>query len=125
MKSQAQCLSSYKVEGLYRGLQSAKEKGQSEEEWLKENTNFEDVVAGKVKEPWKPKPSAIGKILREWRGERYGLYSIAKEQNCRIEGLRRIEEGKDVTTSNLMHYLHFIKVHEPESLVVATIWSII
>ena len=55
----------------------------------------------------------------------YSLYAIAKEQNCRFEGLQRIEEGKDVTTTNLMHYLHFIKMHEPESPVIAEIWAVL
>ncbi len=67
----------------------------------------------------------LGKILREWRGNRYSLYAIAKECGCRSEGLKRIEEGKDVTTTTLMHYLHFIKVHEPESLIIYDIWNII
>lgn len=73
--------------------------------------------------PWKPDPRSIGKILRDWRGDRYSLYAIAKEQNCRPDGLQRIEEGKEVTTTNLMHYLHFIKIHDPESDVISAVWN--
>ena len=88
------------------------------------NTNIEDVITGKVQRPWVPEPAGIGKILKEWRGDRYSLYAIAKECGCRAEGLQRIEEGKDVTTTNLMHYLHFVKVHEPQSDVIAAIWQV-
>ncbi len=104
-------------------VDKAKADGKDMNEWMLKNTNIEDVLTGKAKRPWKPEPSSIGKILREWRGDRYSLYAIAKEQNCRFEGLQRIEEGKDVTTTNLMHYLHFIKIHEPESPVIAEIWA--
>lgn len=117
-----------KVDRMYSGMRKAEDNGQSGSEWLKEHYDFNalvDYVEGKVKEPWKPEPGIIGKILKEWRRDRYSLYSIAKEQNCRVEGLRRIEEGKDVTTTNLMHYLHFIKMHEPESPVIAKIWSVL
>lgn len=104
-------------------IDKAKADGEDMTEWMLQNTNIGDVLTGKAKKPWKPEPSSIGKILREWRGDRYSLYAIAKEQNCRFEGLQRIEEGKDVTTTNLMHYLHFIKIHEPESPVIAEIWA--
>ena len=104
-------------------IDKAKADGEDMTEWMLQNTNIGDVLTGKAKRPWKPEPSSIGKILREWRGDRYSLYAIAKEQKCRFEGLQRIEEGKDVTTTNLMHYLHFIKMHEPESPVIAEIWA--
>lgn len=111
------------IRKIKAAVDKAKADGEDMTEWMLKNTNFEDVLTGKVKRPWKPEPSSIGNILREWRGDRYSLYAIAKEQNCRFEGLQRIEEGKDVTTTNLMHYLHFIKVHEPESPVIAEIWA--
>ena len=104
-------------------VDKAKADGEDMAEWMLKNTNIEDVLTGKVKKPWKPEPSCIGKILREWRGNRYSLYAIAKEQNCRFEGLQRIEEGKDVTTTNLMHYLHFVKAHDPQSDVLEAIWA--
>ena len=104
-------------------IDKAKADGEDMTEWMLQNTNIGDVMAGKVKKPRKPEPSRIGKILREWRGDRYSLYAIAKEQDCRFEGLQRIEEGKDVTTTNLMHYLNFIKKHEPESPVIVDIWA--
>lgn len=65
----------------------------------------------------------IGKMLKEWRVNRYSLYAIAKECGCRSEGLKRIEDGEDVTTTNLLHYLHFIKAHDPESLIIIDIWN--
>ena len=113
------------IRKMKAAVDKAKADGEDMTEWMLKNTNIEDVLTGKAKRPWKPEPSSIGNILREWRGDRYSLYAIAKEQNCRFEGLQRIEEGKDVTTTNLMHYLHFIKVHEPESPVIAEIWAVL
>lgn len=88
-----------------------------------ENFRRMKATVDKARKPWKPEPSSIGKVLREWRGNRYSLYAIAKECGCRAEGLQRIEEGKDVTTTNLMHYIHFIKEHDPDSLVLIDIWK--
>lgn len=104
-------------------IDKAKADGEDMTEWMLKNTNIEDVITGKVKKPWTPQPAGIGKILREWRGDRYSLYAIAKECGCRAEGLQRIEDGKDVTTTNLMHYLHFVKNHDPQSDVIAAIWQ--
>jgi len=106
-------------------VDKAKADGENMNEWMLKNTNIEDVLAGKAKRPWKPEPVGIGKILRVWRGDRYSLYAIAKECGCRAEGLQRIEEGKDVTTTNLMHYLHFVKAHDPQSDVIAAIWAVL
>lgn len=106
-------------------VDKAKADGEDMTEWMLKNTNIKDVITGKVQRPWVPEPAGIGKILREWRGDRYSLYAIAKECGCRAEGLQRIEEGKDVTTTNLMHYLHFVKVHEPQSDVIAAIWQVL
>ena len=106
-------------------IDKAKADGEDMTEWMLQNTNIEDVLTGKAKRPWKPEPIGIGKILREWRGDRYSLYAIAKECGCRAEGLQRIEEGKDVTTTNLMHYLHFVKAHDPQSDVIAAIWAVL
>lgn len=111
------------IQKIAAAVHQAEANGQDGVEWLQKNTNIGDVITGKVKKPWKPEPSSIGKILKEWRGDRYSLYAIAKECGCRSEGLQRIEEGKDVTTTNLMHYLHFIKTHEPQSEVIAAIWQ--
>jgi len=110
---------------LSRAFHQAEEEGHDIAQWAMENTNIVDVMEGKVKKPWQPEPAIIGKILKEWRGDRYSLYAIAKECGCRSEGLQRIEEGKDVTTTNLMHYLHFIKTHEPQSSVIAAIWQVL
>ena len=106
-------------------VDKAKVDGEDMTAWMLKNTNIGDVLTGKVKKPWKPEPVGIGKILREWRGDRYSLYAIAKECGCRAEGLQRIEEGKDVTTTNLMHYLHFVKAHDPQSDVIAAIWAVL
>lgn len=106
-------------------VDKAKADGEDMNEWMLKNTNIEDVLTGKAKRPWKPEPIGIGKILREWRGGRYSLYAIAKECGCRAEGLQRIEEGKDVTTTNLMHYLHFVKAHDPQSDVIDAIWAVL
>lgn len=113
------------IKKVKAAVDKARADGENMTEWMLKNTNFEDVITGKVKKPWKPEPAGIGKILREWRGDRYSLYAIAKEQNCRAEGLQRIEDGKDVTTTNLMHYLHFVKAHDPQSDVIAAIWQAI
>ncbi len=110
---------------LSNAIHKAEVNGENGVEWLKKNTNIIDVIKGKVQRPWTPDPANIGQILREWRGDKYSLYAIAKEQNCRADGLQRIEEGKGVTTINLMHYLHFIKTHDPESDVIAAIWAIL
>ncbi len=112
-----------KLHTIKAAIDKAKADGEDEVEWLKKNTNIKDVITGKVKKHWKPEPAGIGKILREWRGDRYSLYAIAKECGCRAEGLQRIEDGKDVTTTNLLHYLHFVKLHDPQSDVIAAIWQ--
>lgn len=111
------------IKKVLAAVKKAEADGEDMTEWMLKNTNIEDVITGKVQRPWKPEPSSIGKILKEWRGDRYSLYAIAKECGCRSEGLQRIEEGKDVTTTNLMHYLHFIKAHDPQSDVIAAIWQ--
>lgn len=113
------------IKKMKAAVDKARADGEDMTEWMLQNTNIEDVLTGKAKRPWKPEPSSIGKILREWRGDRYSLYAIAKECGCRSEGLQRIEEGKDVTTTNLMHYLHFIKAHDPQSDVIAAIWQVL
>ncbi len=113
------------IRKLAAAIHQAEANGEDGVEWMLKNTNIEEVITGKVQRPWVPEPAGIGKILREWRGDRYSLYAIAKEQNCRAEGLQRIEEGKDVTTTNLMHYLHFIKAHDPQSDVIAAIWHVL
>jgi hypothetical protein len=113
------------IRKMKAAVDKAKADGEDMTEWMLKNTNIEDVLTGKVKKPWKPEPVGIGKILREWRGDRFSLYAIAKECGCRAEGLQRIEEGKDVTTTNLMHYLHFVKTHDPQSDVIAAIWAVL
>lgn len=113
------------IEKLAAAVHQAEANGEDGVEWLQKNTNIEDVITDKVQRPSKPKPSDIGRILREWRGDRYSLYAIAKECGCRSEGLQRIEDGKDVTTTNLLHYLHFIKTHEPQSDIIASIWTVL
>lgn len=110
---------------ITNAFHKAEEEGHDIAQWAMENTNILDVMEGKVEKSWTPEPAGIGKILREWRGDRYSLYAIAKECGCRSEGLQRIEEGKDVTTTNLMHYLHFIKSHDPQSDVIAAIWQVL
>lgn len=114
-----------KFKFLADSIHNAEANGEGGVEWLRKNTNVEDVISGKVKKPWRPEPSTIGKILKEWRGDRYSLYAIAKECGCRAEGLQRIEDGKDVTTTNLMHYLHFVKAHDPQSDIIAAIWQVL
>ena len=111
------------IKKMKDAVDKARADGENMTEWMLKNTNIEDVITGKVQRPWKPEPAGIGKILREWRGDRYSLYAIAKECGCRAEGLQRIEDGKDVTTTNLMHYLHFVKNHDPQSDVIAAIWQ--
>ena len=111
------------IKKMKAAVDKARADGENMTEWMLKNTNIEDVITGKVQRPWKPEPAGIGKILRAWRGDRYSLYAIAKECGCRAEGLQRIEDGKDVTTTNLMHYLHFIKAHDPQSDVIAAIWQ--
>ena len=111
------------IKKMKDAVDKARADGENMTEWMLKNTNIEDVITGKVQRPWKPEPAGIGKILREWRGDRYSLYAIAKECGCRAEGLQRIEDGKDVTTTNLMNYLHFIKAHDPQSDVIAAIWQ--
>ena len=113
------------IRKIKAAVDKAKADGEDMTEWMLQNTNIGDVLTGKAKHPWKPEPSSIGKILREWRGDRFSLYAIAKECSCRAEGLQRIEEGKDVTTTNLMHYLHFVKAHDPQSDVIAAIWAVL
>ena len=113
------------IKKMKAAVDKARADGENMTEWMLKNTNIEDVITGKVQRPWKPEPAGIGKILREWRGDRYSLYAIAKECGCRAEGLQRIEDGKDVTTTNLMHYLHFIKAHDPQSDVIAAIWQVL
>ena len=44
-------------------------------------------------------------------------------QPCLVDSCEFSEDGKDVTTTNLMHYLHFVKNHDPQSDVIAAIWQ--
>lgn len=51
----------------------------------------------------------LGLTLRDWReGIGISLYSIAKEENTRIENITKVEQGS-ANMVNLVRYLDFIR----------------
>lgn len=71
----------------------------------------------------KDKKKILGALLRKWR-KKAGIshYAIVKAEggSLRIDTLKRIEKGEEVTTSKLLQYLHY--AHEKGYDVLSDVW---
>lgn len=57
-------------------------------------------------------PGNMGDLLKEWREvKKFSKYAIAKYENCRIEVVTAVEEGR-ATMTGLCFYLDFIGNHD-------------
>ena len=61
-----------------------------------------------MKETWTTSANALGQVLKEWRTSNgISLYSIAKYGNCRVENIKKVEEGV-ANMITLARYLDYI-----------------